>query len=195
MGPGTGSGGGDAFSPPQAVRASQRTSPRTSHLQRIRRGDFRSSFDAGSPPGSTDVPKPDAHPNRPDSLINHIVRNPPLLFLLACAPRPLSLHRYLKSGGKIVNFSVPLGAVLRDSTGAVMGDEPSRMEQLGVPAATVERSTAMVWQRPGYATTGGIGPGLVTCSFGDLGLPSSGCRQSGLWRNTDCYGYLRDSQP
>ncbi|MEO8089395.1 MAG: hypothetical protein ABI703_03760, partial [Gemmatimonadales bacterium] len=70
---------------------------------------------------------------------------------------PLSLHRYLKSGGKIVNFSVPLGAVLRDSTGAVMGDEPSRMEQLGVPAATVERSTAMVWQRPGYATIGGIG--------------------------------------
>lgn len=49
------------------------------------------------------------------------------------------LHRYLKSGGKIVNFSVPLGAVVRDSTGAVLGDEPKRMEQLlGVPAATLD---------------------------------------------------------
>ena len=43
------------------------------------------------------------------------------------------------AGGKIVNFSVPLGAVVRDSSGAVLGDEPKRIEQLlGVPAATVD---------------------------------------------------------
>jgi hypothetical protein len=49
------------------------------------------------------------------------------------------LTRYLKAGGKIVNFSVPLGAVVRDSTGAVLGDDPKRMEQLlGVPAATLD---------------------------------------------------------
>jgi len=49
------------------------------------------------------------------------------------------LRRYLKAGGKIVNFSVPLGAVVRDSSGAVLGDEPKRIEQLlGVPAATVD---------------------------------------------------------
>jgi PQQ-like domain len=49
------------------------------------------------------------------------------------------LSRYLKAGGKIVNFSVPLGAVVRDSTGAVLGDDPKRMEQLlGVPAAALD---------------------------------------------------------
>jgi eukaryotic-like serine/threonine-protein kinase len=49
------------------------------------------------------------------------------------------LRRYLNAGGKIVNFSVPLGAVVRDSSGAVMGDEPKRIEQLlGVPAATID---------------------------------------------------------
>ena len=49
------------------------------------------------------------------------------------------LARYLRSGGKIVNFSVPLGAVVRDSTGAVLGDDPKRMEQLlGVAAATLD---------------------------------------------------------
>jgi hypothetical protein len=49
------------------------------------------------------------------------------------------LRRYLKAGGKIVNFSVPLGAVVRDSTGAVLGDEPKRIEPLlGVPAATLD---------------------------------------------------------
>jgi outer membrane protein assembly factor BamB len=49
------------------------------------------------------------------------------------------LRRYLQAGGKIVNFSVPLGAVVRDSTGAVLGDEPKRIEPLlGVPAATLD---------------------------------------------------------
>jgi outer membrane protein assembly factor BamB len=49
------------------------------------------------------------------------------------------LTRYLKAGGKIVNFSVPLGAVVRDSTGKVLGDDPKRMEQLfGVSATTVD---------------------------------------------------------
>jgi eukaryotic-like serine/threonine-protein kinase len=49
------------------------------------------------------------------------------------------LIRYLRSGGKIVNFSAPLGSIVRDSTGAVMGDDPKRMEQLlGVPAATLD---------------------------------------------------------
>ena len=49
------------------------------------------------------------------------------------------LRHYLKAGGKIVNFSVPLGAVVRDSTGAVLGDEPKRIEQLlGVSAGTVD---------------------------------------------------------
>jgi hypothetical protein len=49
------------------------------------------------------------------------------------------LRRYLRSGGKIVNFSVPLGAAVRDSTGAVLGDDPKRMELLlGVSAATLD---------------------------------------------------------
>jgi hypothetical protein len=49
------------------------------------------------------------------------------------------LRRYLEAGGKIVNFSVPLGAVVRDSTGAVLGDEPARMEPLlGISAQTVD---------------------------------------------------------
>lgn len=49
------------------------------------------------------------------------------------------LRRYLNAGGKIVHFGVPLGAVVRDSTGAVLGDEPKRIEQLlGVPAGTVD---------------------------------------------------------
>ena len=49
------------------------------------------------------------------------------------------LRRYLNAGGKIVNFSVPLGAVVRDSTGALLGDEPKGIEQLlGVPAATID---------------------------------------------------------
>ena len=49
------------------------------------------------------------------------------------------LVRYLKAGGKIVSFSAPLGGVVRDSAGKVMGDDPKRMEQLlGVPAAKVD---------------------------------------------------------
>jgi eukaryotic-like serine/threonine-protein kinase len=49
------------------------------------------------------------------------------------------LRRYLNAGGKIVNFSVPLGAVVRDSAGTVQGDEPKRMEQLlSVSAATLD---------------------------------------------------------
>jgi hypothetical protein len=49
------------------------------------------------------------------------------------------LVRYLKAGGKIVSFSVPLGAAVRDSTGQVLGDDPKRMEQLlGVSSATVD---------------------------------------------------------
>jgi outer membrane protein assembly factor BamB len=49
------------------------------------------------------------------------------------------LRRYLNAGGKVVNFSVPLGAVVRDSSGAVLGDEPKRIEQLlGVPATTLD---------------------------------------------------------
>jgi outer membrane protein assembly factor BamB len=49
------------------------------------------------------------------------------------------LRRYLEAGGKVVNFSVPLGAVVRDSIGAVLGDEPKRIEHLlGVSAATLD---------------------------------------------------------
>jgi eukaryotic-like serine/threonine-protein kinase len=49
------------------------------------------------------------------------------------------LVRYLKAGGKIVSFSVPLGAVVRDSTGQVLGDDPKRMEQLlGIASAAVD---------------------------------------------------------
>ena len=49
------------------------------------------------------------------------------------------LTRYLKAGGKIVSFSAPLGSVVRDSTGKVLGDDPKRMEQLlGIPAAALD---------------------------------------------------------
>jgi outer membrane protein assembly factor BamB len=49
------------------------------------------------------------------------------------------LTRYLKAGGKIVSFGVPLGAVVRDSGGAVLGEEPKRMELLlGVSSATLD---------------------------------------------------------
>jgi len=60
------------------------------------------------------------------------------------------LRRYLKAGGKIVNFSVPLGAVVRDSTGAVLGDDPKRMAQLlGVPAATLDYDEGAATPTPG----------------------------------------------
>ncbi|HEX7336165.1 MAG TPA: PQQ-binding-like beta-propeller repeat protein [Gemmatimonadales bacterium] len=49
------------------------------------------------------------------------------------------LRRYLDRGGKIVNFSVPLGVAVRDSAGNVLGDEPARMEPLlGVAAGTID---------------------------------------------------------
>ena len=49
------------------------------------------------------------------------------------------LRQYLESGGKIVNFSVPLGVAVRDSAGAVLGDEPARLEPLlGVSARTID---------------------------------------------------------
>jgi hypothetical protein len=49
------------------------------------------------------------------------------------------LSRYLEAGGKIVSFSAPLGSVVRDSTGKVLGDDPKRMEQLlGIPAAALD---------------------------------------------------------
>ncbi|MFL5532708.1 MAG: hypothetical protein ACJ8BC_12125, partial [Gemmatimonadales bacterium] len=49
------------------------------------------------------------------------------------------LTRYLKAGGKIVSFSAPLGAVVRDSTGKILGDDPKRMEQLlGISAAALD---------------------------------------------------------
>lgn len=49
------------------------------------------------------------------------------------------LTRYLKAGGKIVSFGFPLGTVVRDSTGAVLGDDPKRMQQLlGIPSATLD---------------------------------------------------------
>jgi len=49
------------------------------------------------------------------------------------------LIRYLKAGGKIVSFSAPLGSVVRDSIGKVLGDDPKRMEQLlDIPAAALD---------------------------------------------------------
>jgi len=49
------------------------------------------------------------------------------------------LRRYLKAGGKIVAFSTPLGSAVRDSTGAVLGDDPGGMERLlGVPGAALD---------------------------------------------------------
>jgi eukaryotic-like serine/threonine-protein kinase len=49
------------------------------------------------------------------------------------------LTRYLKAGGKIVSFGFPLGTVVRDSTGRVLGDDPKRMEQLlGIPSSTLD---------------------------------------------------------
>jgi eukaryotic-like serine/threonine-protein kinase len=49
------------------------------------------------------------------------------------------LTRYLKAGGKIVALGVPLGSAVRDSTGAVLGDDPKRTGQLlGISVATVD---------------------------------------------------------
>jgi eukaryotic-like serine/threonine-protein kinase len=49
------------------------------------------------------------------------------------------LSRYLEAGGKIVSFSAPLGSVVRDSTGKVLGEDPKRMEQLlGIPAGALD---------------------------------------------------------
>ncbi len=49
------------------------------------------------------------------------------------------LSRYLQAGGKIVSFSAPLGSVVRDSTGKVLGEDPKRMEQLlGIPAGALD---------------------------------------------------------
>jgi eukaryotic-like serine/threonine-protein kinase len=49
------------------------------------------------------------------------------------------LTRYLKAGGKIVSFGFPLGTVVRDSAGSVLGDDPKRMQQLlGIPSATLD---------------------------------------------------------
>jgi hypothetical protein len=49
------------------------------------------------------------------------------------------LTRYLRAGGKIVGFGVPLGAVARDSAGRFLGQDPPGMEKLlGVPAASLD---------------------------------------------------------
>lgn len=49
------------------------------------------------------------------------------------------LRRYLQAGGKVVGFSTPLGSAVRDSTGAVLGDDPAAMEKvLGVPAGALD---------------------------------------------------------
>jgi hypothetical protein len=62
---------------------------------------------------------------------------PPSLTMAAGDAGPL--RRYLERGGKIVNFSVPLGVAVRDSAGAVLGDEPARMEPLlGISAKTID---------------------------------------------------------
>ena len=70
-----------------------------------------------------------------------------IVFAMDLIPESLSpargetglIRRYLEAGGKIVNFSVPLGAAVRDSTGAVLGEEPARVERLlGISAQTVD---------------------------------------------------------
>jgi outer membrane protein assembly factor BamB len=49
------------------------------------------------------------------------------------------LTRYLRAGGKIVGFGVPLGAVARDSAGRFLGQDPPGMEKLlGVPAGSLD---------------------------------------------------------
>jgi outer membrane protein assembly factor BamB len=49
------------------------------------------------------------------------------------------LARYLRAGGKIVGFGVPLGAVARDSAGRYLGQDPSGMEKLlGVPGGSLD---------------------------------------------------------
>jgi outer membrane protein assembly factor BamB len=49
------------------------------------------------------------------------------------------LTRYLRAGGKIVGFGVPLGAVARDSTGRYLGQDPPGMAKLlGVPAGSLD---------------------------------------------------------
>jgi eukaryotic-like serine/threonine-protein kinase len=49
------------------------------------------------------------------------------------------LTRYLRAGGKIVGFGVPLGAVVHDSAGRYLGQDPPGMEKLlGVPAASLD---------------------------------------------------------
>ena len=73
------------------------------------------------------------------------------------------LRHYLRAGGKIVNFSVPLGAVVRDSTGAVLGDDPTKMEQLlGVSAAALDYD-----ENPSAPTAAGRAWGIDRTVRGD----------------------------
>jgi hypothetical protein len=58
------------------------------------------------------------------------------------APTPADtvlLRRYLNAGGKVVWIGEPIGAVVRDSTGRLLGMNPRRTESLiGVPMGTME---------------------------------------------------------
>jgi outer membrane protein assembly factor BamB len=68
------------------------------------------------------------------------------------------LTRYLRSGGKIVGFGVPLGAVARDSAGRFLGQDPPGMEKLlGVPAGSLDYESG-----PSHPTDAGRRWGLDT---------------------------------
>jgi hypothetical protein len=65
----------------------------------------------------------------------------------AVAPVPADtvlLTRYLRAGGKIVGFGVPLGAVARDSAGHYLGQDPPGMQKLlGVPSASLDYESGL----------------------------------------------------
>jgi hypothetical protein len=82
---------------------------------------------------------------------------------------PALFRRYLEAGGKVVNFSVPIGAVVRDSTGAVLGEEPARVERLlGIAAQTVDYD-----ENPAQPTRLGRAWGIDRTFRGDYPIAAS----------------------
>jgi outer membrane protein assembly factor BamB len=102
------------------------------------------------------------------------------------------LRRYLRSGGKIVNFSVPLGAAVRDSTGAVLGDDPKRMELLlGVSAATLDYD-----EGPAVPTVQGRQWGIEGTFRGDYPIARSAVTQAlALNRDGMATAWVRNYRP
>jgi outer membrane protein assembly factor BamB len=102
------------------------------------------------------------------------------------------LRRYLEAGGKIVNFSAPIGSVVRDSTGAVLGEEPERMERLlGISAQSVDYD-----ENPAAPTKAGRAWGIDRTFRGDYPIaPASVGQTLAADRNGKATAWVQQYRP